>query len=53
MNGLADFENIFTQISDLKRDFSRFPDPAINIAADSGFIYFLGKNGRADLVNKS
>ena len=36
-NGLADFENIFARISDSKRDFNGFPDPAI--AADCGFIY--------------
>ena len=63
----ADFENIFAWISDSKRDFNRFPDPAI--AVDCGFIYFLGpvfglcvllkifrtqgENVRADLVNKS
>ena len=40
MNGLADFENIFAQISDSKRDFNRFPDPGIT--ADCGFINFLG-----------
>ena len=39
-NGSADFENIFDRISDSKRDFNGFPDPAI--AADCGFIYFLG-----------
>ena len=40
MNGSADFENIFAQISDSKQDFNRFPDPAI--AADCGFTNFLG-----------
>ena len=35
-----EFENIFAQISDFKRDFNGFPDPAI--AADCGFIYLLG-----------
>ena len=40
MNGSADFENSFAQISDSKRDFNRFPDPGI--AADCGFINFLG-----------
>ena len=65
-NGSAEFENIFARISDSKRDFNGFPDPAI--AAD---VYFLGpdflpvfqiflsgfriqgENGRADLVYKS
>ena len=67
MNGSADFENIFARISDSKRYFNVFPDPAI--AADCKFICFLGadldfiiflpgfrtqsENGRADLVNKS
>ena len=41
-NGSADFENIFARISDSKRDFNGFPDPAIE--ADCGFIYFLGPN---------
>ena len=41
MNGSADFENIFAQISDSKRDFNGFPDPVI-IAADCEFIDFLG-----------
>ena len=40
MNGSADFENIFARISDSKRDFNGFPDPAT--AAECGFIYFLG-----------
>ena len=40
MNGSADFENIFAQISDSKRDFNRFPDPGI--AADCRFINFFG-----------
>ena len=40
MNGSADFENIFAQISDSKRDFNGFPDPVI--AADCRFIVFLG-----------
>ena len=40
MNGSADFENIFARISDSKRYFNVFPDPAI--AADCKFIYFLG-----------
>ena len=40
MNGSADFENIFARISDSKRYFNGFPDPAI--AADCSFIYFLG-----------
>ena len=39
-NGSADFENIFARISDSRRDFNGFADPAI--AADCGFIYFLG-----------
>ena len=39
-NGSADFENIFARISDSKRDFNGFPDPAN--AAECGFIYFLG-----------
>ena len=36
MNGSADFENIFARISDSKRDFNGFPDPAT--AAECGFI---------------
>ena len=40
MNGSADFENVFARISDSKRDFNGFPDPAT--AAECGFIYFLG-----------
>ena len=32
--------NIFARISDSKRDFNGFPDPAS--AADCGFIYLLG-----------
>ena len=36
----AEFENIFAQISDSKRDFNGFPDPVI--AVDCGFIDFLG-----------
>ena len=36
----AEFETIFAQISDSKRDFNGFPDPAI--AAECGFINFLG-----------
>ena len=40
VNRSADFENSFAGISDSKGDFNRFPDPAI--AADCGFIYFLG-----------
>ena len=40
MNGSSDFENIFARISDSKRDFNGFPDPAT--AAECGFIYFLG-----------
>ena len=63
MNGSADFENIFARISDSKRDFNGFPDPAT--AAECGFIYlrviqiFLPgfriqcENLTADLVNKS
>ena len=39
-NGSANFENIFERISDSKRDFNGFPDPAT--AAECGFIYFLG-----------
>ena len=39
MNGSADFENIFARISDSKRDFNGFPDPAI--AADCRFIHFF------------
>ena len=39
MNGSADFENIFARISDSKRDFNGFPDPAT--AAECGFIYFF------------
>ena len=61
-NGSAEFENIFARISDSKRDFNGFPDPAI--AADVGdssilFQIFLsgfriqGENGRAHLVYKS
>ena len=33
-------KTIFAQISDSKRDFNGFPDPAI--AAECGFINFLG-----------
>ena len=33
-NGSAEFENIFSRISDSKRDFNGLPDPAI--AADVG-----------------
>ena len=40
VNGSADFENIFARISDSKRYFNGFPDPAI--AADCKFICFLG-----------
>ena len=40
MNGSANFENIFAWISNSKRDFNGFPDPAF--AADCRFIYFLG-----------
>ena len=36
----ADFENIFARVSNSKRDFNGFPDPAI--AAHCEFIYFLG-----------
>ena len=39
-NGSADFKNIFARISDSKRDFNGFPDPAI--AADCGFFLFWG-----------
>ena len=42
MNGLADFENIFAWILDSKQDFNGFLSPAI--AADCGFIYFLGRD---------
>ena len=41
MNGSADFENIFARISDSKRYFNGFPDPAI--AADCKFICFLAR----------
>ena len=40
-NRSADFENIFARISNSKRDFNGFPDPAI--AADWGFIYFWAR----------
>ena len=33
-------KTIFARISVSKRDFNGFPDPTI--AADCGFIYFLG-----------
>ena len=36
----ADFENVFVQILDSRRDFNRFLDPAI--AADCRFIDLLG-----------
>ena len=42
MNGSADFGNIFARISDSKRDFNGFPDPAT--AVECGFIYFLGRD---------
>ena len=40
VNRRTDFENIFARISDSKRDFNGFPDPAI--AADCRFFLFLG-----------
>ena len=47
MNGSADFENIFARISDSKRDFNGFQDPAT--AAECGLIYFLGPDfGRCE-----
>ena len=45
-----DFENIFARISDSKRDFNGFPDPAI--AAVCGFIYFWGPEIK-DFVSNS
>ena len=36
----AEFETIFAQISDSKRDFNGFPDNAI--VAECGFINFWG-----------
>ena len=36
----AEFENIFAQISDSKRDFNRFPNPVI--ARDCGFSQIFG-----------
>ena len=62
-----DFENIFAQISDSKRDFKGFPDRTlwIHLFFGPGFrtlgvieifvprFQIQGENGRADLVNKS
>ena len=65
---MADFENLFAWISDSKRDFNGFPDPAT--AVDCEFIHFWaqildfarnksifasdsGKILTEDLVNKS
>ena len=39
-NGSVDFENIFAPISDSKRDYNGFVDPAI--AADCRLILFWG-----------
>ena len=41
MNGSADFENIFARISDSKRDFNGFQDPAIS--PDCRFIHLWAR----------
>ena len=40
VNRRTDQADIFARVSDSKRDFNGFPDPAI--AAHCRFIYFLG-----------
>ena len=57
MNGSADFENIFARISDSKRDFNGFPDPAtadssifgariLDFASDTNIFARISDSGR-------